>query len=206
MKSLGRLPRTTIGTWEKNSWIRPVRKNFGGHAAQPVTRIMALHQTIGNQAVQRLFTENRGLQASTEGLQFDETRTMLRAHVGSNGATPIGIEKGDCSGWFKDQESLSIKAAKHYVATRLGWPPGVPEQVSCDPPISTGAYLCRVTFSDGTVIKVIAKPNEIIVGVNPLSLSPPPDRPLCFYDFHCTPSGELILTERECKTGKQSSP
>ena len=206
MKSLGRLPRTTIGTWEKNSWIRPVRKDFGGHAAQPVTRIMALHQTIGNQAVQRLFTGTRGLQGSVGGRQLDDSRMIMTFHAGSKVATPTGDEKGDCSGWLRDQESLSIKAAKHYVATRLGWSPGVPEQVSCDPPISTGAYLCRVTFSDGTVIKVIAKPDEIIVGVNPLSLSPPPDRPLCFYDFHCTPSGELVLTERECKTGKQSSP
>jgi hypothetical protein len=206
MKSLGRLAGKSIGTWEKNSWIRPVRKNFGGYAALPVTRIMALHQTIGNQAVQRLFAGTRGLQGSTGGLQHDDTRVIMNFHAGSKGAPPTGDEKGDCSGRIKDQESLSIKAAKHYVATRLVWSPGDPETVSCDPPISTGAYLCRVTFTDGTMIKVIARPDAIIVGVNPLSLSPPPDRPLCFYDFHCTPSGELVLTERECKTGKQSSP
>ncbi len=114
----------------------------------------------------------------------------------------------DCSGWFRDHESLSKRAAELYVKTELGGSHGAVAKVECDIFASDGAFACTVTFADGTPIRVIAKPSEIIVGKFPLqSLTPPPDQPLCFYSFKCPgPNHDLVLTKIRCQSAEKSPP
>ena len=187
----------------------------------PLDQVMHLQRTIGNQAVEGLFTSGviqekllTGHAFGTVGahdgqsnpgvLSFDNGQTIMRALSSSEGTAPAGPGKDECSGWLRDPESTSVVAAKHYVRTELKPSRGNPETVTCDR-VHPDRFLCRVKFSDGTIIAVIARPDVIVVGVSPIStLRPPPDQPLCFYDYSCpTSSGELVLTKRECKSAKK---
>ncbi len=140
-----------------------------------------LHKTIGNQVVQR----------------------ALSGAVATTGGTKEPAD--ECAGWFRDYESTSKRAAEHYVRTELTGDRGAVERIGCDlfDP-DTGAFACTVHFSDGTPIRVIVRRDAIIVGVNPLqTMHPPPDRPLCWYDYKCPgPNRDLVLTKRKCQTSK----
>jgi hypothetical protein len=130
---------------------------------------------------------------------------FLQRAIGDAGhqMTLEGESENKCAGWFSDRESTSKRAAEHYVRTELGGDRGSVERIECDlfDP-STGAFACTVYFTDGTPIRVIVRKDAIIVGVHPLqSMYPPPDRPLCWYDYNCSgPNRDLVLTKRKCQT------
>jgi Domain of unknown function (DUF4157) len=116
------------------------------------------------------------------------------------GGGKAGAEN-DCAGWFADHESLSKRAAELYVRSQLAGKRGTVEKIDCDMTAPNGAFACTVRFSDGTQIRVIARPDSIVVGVFPLkSMHPGPDQPLCFYDFKCPgPHHDLVLTKIKCQ-------
>lgn len=141
------------------------------------------------------------LASSAQGAGF------LQRTVGDDGSQTIGTKdsEDECTGWFADYESTSKRAAEHYVRTELAGDRGVAEKIECDlfnP--DTGAFACTVYFTDGTPIRVIVRKDVIIVGVYPLqSMHPPPDQPLCWYDYKCPgPNRELVMTKRKCQTSK----
>ncbi len=133
-------------------------------------------------------------------------RIGVDGRMGTEGKNVTEGEKKEnvspCPSWFGDPESISKRAAEHYVRTELKSTPGTAEKIECELPNPLGNYACIVRFSDGRVIRVIVRKQDIVVGVPPINtLTPPRDRPLCFYDYRC-PAGELILTRRECKSSK----
>lgn len=123
--------------------------------------------------------------------------------VSAQTVTGANESENECAGWFSDYESTSKRAAEHYVRTELVGDRGVVERIDCDLFVpDTGAFACTVFFSDGTPIRVIVRRDAIIVGVYPLqTMYPPPDRPLCWYDYKCPgPNRDLVLTKRKCQT------
>jgi len=112
-----------------------------------------------------------------------------------------------CAGWFSDHESMTKRAAEHYVQTELKGNRGGVEKIECDLFNANRAYACTAHFSDGTPIRVIVLKDVIIVSVAPInSMYPPPDRPLCWYDYACVgPNRELVLTKRKCQSAKPAA-
>ncbi|MBN2118650.1 MAG: DUF4157 domain-containing protein [Anaerolineales bacterium] len=109
-----------------------------------------------------------------------------------------------CAGWLSDRESTTKRAAELYVRTELAGDRGVVERIECDLFLPTGEFACTAHFSDGTPIRVLVKKTEIIVSVAPINtMNPPPDRPLCWYDYKCVgPERDLVLTKRKCQSSK----
>jgi hypothetical protein len=141
-------------------------------------------------------------------LASTQTAKSLQRAVEETGASTGIVTKeseNECAGWFADYESTSKRAAEHYVRTELTGDRGRVEKIECDlfSP-DTGAFACTVHFTDGTPIRVIVRGDAIIVGVYPLqTMYPPPDRPLCWYDYKCPgPNRDLVLTKRKCQTSK----
>jgi len=125
--------------------------------------------------------------------------------VGAQTVTGTNASENECAGWFADHESTSKRAAEHYVRTELVGDRGTVERIDCNRFIpDTGAFGCTVHFSDGTPIRVIGRRDAIIVSVYPIqTMYPPPDRPLCWYDYKCSgPNRDLVLTKRKCQTSK----
>lgn len=126
-----------------------------------------------------------------------------RLETAQDGSERDPAAVSECEHWVRDPESLSKRVAEHYVTTEVR-PPihATVEKIDCERPGASGAYGCTVHFSDGTTIRVIVRSDVIIVGFFPLNtMTPPPERPLCFYDYHCPPPlGDLVLTKRECKS------
>jgi hypothetical protein len=114
-------------------------------------------------------------------------------------------EGSPCPSWRGDPESISKRAAETYVRNDMTPPSqATVEKIDCEPPRDNGNYGCYVHFSDGLVIRVIVREKDIVVGTGPgpfTTLTPPPGTPLCFYEYAC-PSGDLVLTKRECKSAK----
>ena len=129
-------------------------------------------------------------------------RAVEEAEVRSAGG--MKEPEDPCAGWFSDRESTTKRAAEHYVRTELVGDRGVVERIECDLPLPSGEFACTAHFTDGTPIRVLVKKNEIIVSVAPINtMNPPPDRPLCWYDYKCTgPNRELVLTKRKCQSSK----
>lgn len=129
-------------------------------------------------------------------------RAMGEADIETGGGTKES--DNPCAGWLADPQSTTKRAAEHYVRTELQGDRGVVERIECDLSAPSGAFGCIVYFSDGTPIRVIVRKDAIIVSVYPIeSMNPPPDRPLCWYDYKCVgPNRELVLTKRKCQTSK----
>jgi hypothetical protein len=132
--------------------------------------------------------------------------TLQRAVEESIPQTGSGTKESEdlCAGWLSDRESTTKRAAEHYVRTELVGDRGVVERIECDIFTPDGAFGCIAHFSDGTQIRVIVRKDAIIVSVYPIpSMYPPPDRPLCWYDYKCTePDRDLVLTKRKCQSSK----
>jgi len=134
------------------------------------------------------------------------TEGEVQRTVDKPDAAPAAPES-DCSGWFADHESLSKRAAEKYVQTELGGSHGAVKKIECDMVADNGAFACTVTFSDGTPIRVIARPDSIVVGKFPLqTMTPPADQPLCWYSFKCIgPNRDLVLTRIKCQSATKPS-
>jgi hypothetical protein len=133
-----------------------------------------------------------------------QTTTTLQRAVEEQSGSGTKEPEDPCAGWFSDRESTTKRAAEHYVRTELAGDRGVVERIECDLFLPTGEFGCTAHFSDGTPIRVLVKKNEIIVSVAPInSMNPPPDRPLCWYDYKCVgPERDLVLTKRKCQSSK----
>mgnify|MGYP003380731134 CR=1 FL=1 len=141
--------------------------------------------------------------------QVDSTHAMLH-RMASPTESESGLpydEDGQCSGWRKDPQSLSKRAAETYVQLHRTPPSqATVERIECEPPLTNGNYGCTVYFSDGIVIRVIVREADIVVGTAPLqTMTPPSATPLCFFSYAC-PDGELVLTVKECRSAKPVAP
>ncbi len=153
-------------------------------------------QTAGTRAGNHSVVQPGG--GNTNGLLQRATDKAVGAKQGSD---------NECAGWFADHESLSKRAAELYVRTELSGKRGTVAKIDCDMVAANGAFACTVRFSDGTEIRVIARPDSIAVGVAPLkSMNPAADRPLCFYSFACPgPNRDLVLTKIKCNVATAPS-
>lgn len=200
-----------------------VRIHSGAAAEQSARDVDALAYTVGphivfsnaqfasgTQAGRRLIAHElthvvqQGGAASTRLIQRQPT--IGANAVPQDAAAPSEekqAEASTCPAWFGDPESISKRAAEHYVRNEL-MPPSqaVVEKVTCEKPATNGNYACTVQFSDGLVIRVLVLKQEIVVGVPPFNtMKPPANRPMCFYNYAC-PQDDLILTKRECRSSK----
>jgi hypothetical protein len=116
-------------------------------------------------------------------------------------------EGSPCPSWFNDPQSTSKRAAENYVRNDMNPPSqATVERIDCEPPVPNGNYGCYVHFSDGLVIRVIVRKQDIVVGTAPINtMTPPAATPLCFYDYAC-PDQDLVLTKRECKSAAPAGP
>lgn len=202
-----------------------VRVHAGGQAAESARAVNALAYTVGSDLVfgagqfspyteagKKLLSHELAHVVQQGGKSFGLSSAqgagfVQRAVIEAGATTGTGTKESEdpCAGWFVDHESTSKRAAEHYVRTELQGNRGVVEKIECDlfnP--DTGAFACTVHFTDGTPIRVIVRKDAIIVGVYPLqTMHPPPDRPLCWYDYKCPgPNRDLVLTKRKCQTSK----
>jgi len=174
----------------------------------PIDRT-AFTQQSPDQLVQRRLSGAGGLLSRVAG----EESAPVAEQPASDGTAPKdGSADGGgsrCPSWRNDPESISKRAAENYVQHDITPPSQARvEKIRCEPPISNGNYGCYVHFSDGLVVRVIVRATDIVVGMGPGPITtetPPPATPLCFYDYHC-PDGFLVLTKRECKSAKSSTP
>lgn len=162
----------------------------------------------GNQAERRLIAYElthvvqQGGAASTTLIQRQPTIDANAEPQDAAAPSEVkNLEVSACPAWFSDPESISKRAAEHYVREELTPPSQVAaEKVRREKSAANGNYACSVHFSDGSVIRVLVLKKEIIVGVLPFNtMKPPADRPMCFYDYTC-PQDDLISTKRECRS------
>lgn len=198
-----------------------VRIHAGAVAEQSAQDVNAQAYTVGHNMV---FASERfvpGMQTGRRLIAHELTHVVQQGGASAvlqrqpaasanpaatDAAQPSREESNDastCPGWFDDPQSLSKRAAEHYVRNDLTPPSQAEvEKVDCEKPIANGNYACMVKFSDGLVIRVIVRKQDIVVGVPPFTtMTPPPDRPMCFYNYAC-PQDDLILTKRECRSSK----
>lgn len=170
--------------------------------------VAAADDIFEHQAKAAAASSSNGILSLASGTQ--SANSVHRAVDEAGAQTGVGAKQteGECEGWFSDRESTTKRAAEYYVRTELLGDRGRVEKIECDlfnP--DTGAYACTAHFTDGTPIRVIVRRDAIIVGVYPLqSMYPPPDRPLCWYDYTCSgPNRDLVLTKRKCQTSKPAA-
>jgi len=179
----------------------------GGTAFRPDSRlsVAAPDDILEQQAEAAAEHSSDGVLSLTSNARTPTFMQRAMEEAGAQTGTGTKESEDECAGWFADHESTSKRAAEHYVRTELAGDRGAVEKIECDlfAP-DTGAFACTVHFSDGTPIRVIVRRDAIIVGVYPLqTMHPPPDRPLCWYDYKCSgPNRDLVLTKRKCQTSK----
>jgi len=165
----------------------------------------------------QLDSADGALEREAEIAAGSSTRSVPNAHDGrraklvqrakdaaGGGSQPT---ENECAGWFADHESLSKRAAEHYVRTEFGGQHGSVKKIKCDMFAADGAFACTVWFADGTPIRVIARRSSIVVGKFPVqTMTPPADQPLCWYAFACPePNRDLVLTKIKCQPAQQKS-
>jgi hypothetical protein len=96
-----------------------------------------------------------------------------------------GQTAANCSGWERDKESFSKRVAEHYARTVLG-------QALNARSIRQGSPVrWEVRLSDTIVIAVVF--GKSFVGAARMH----PWGPIRHYNYSCTASGDLVLTERK---------
>ncbi len=157
----------------------------------------------GTALVQRRMAGTENVQRQEETPSGDgSTETVAQTEGGADKE-----EESPCPSWFNDPQSISKRAAEHYVRNDMT-PPSQAKvtSIDCEPPRANGNYGCYVHFDDGLVIRVIVRKRDIVVGTAPINTwTPPPATPLCFYDYAC-PKEDLVLTKRECRSARPSGP
>ena len=123
---------------------------------------------------------------------------VARQQGGRSGTTD------ECAAWFADPQSISKRAAETYAQTELTGNPGAVNSIKCGAPIGPdGVYSCDVYLSDKTYLNVYVRRDKIVVGQErfapPLPPTPYAKHPVCWYDYQCPPSGELVLIKRQCE-------
>ena len=117
-------------------------------------------------------------------------------HLDSN-APPLRDEV-DCSGWESDPQSFSKRAAEHYL--RAVWQPWFNvRSIACNAPPPN--WSCNVAVDTGAgviVINVQLSPGDKLVRV--ARTSDPKAHMVCFYQYRCLASGQLILNDSACPT------
>ena len=205
-----------FGTGQYAPWSEAGKKLLGhelAHVVQQGVKAFQPGSALSVAAPDDIFEQQAEAVAATSSdgtVVATSARTancVQRAVTEAGATTDTGTKESEdpCAGWFVDRESTSKRAAEHYVRTELQGDRGTVEKIECDlfnP--DTGAFACTVHFTDGTPIRVIVRRDAIIVGVYPLqTMHPPPDRPLCWYDYKCPgPNRDLVLTKRKCQTSK----
>jgi hypothetical protein len=96
---------------------------------------------------------------------------------------------GDCSGWERDPQSFSKRVAEHYMRTVLKLPLSAK---SIRPPRESSVRW-EVVFSNNMVIAVIFAKGFVAAA----RIFTSPMGPIRHYNYSCTETGDLVLTERK---------
>jgi hypothetical protein len=98
-------------------------------------------------------------------------------------------DRGDCSGWERDIESLSKAVADHYIATELKVAVPLVDHQEIHPGLFTIVF-----YRGGMEIWVTTR--EMPDHLRARLVRPLPLGPLVDYDYSCPPTGILVLKER----------
>jgi len=99
----------------------------------------------------------------------------------------------ECGGWLDDQESLTKRAAEHYLAQALGL---TGHATSLRIANNGKWYIWSVTTPDGMVeigVSVVGLPDYLVV-----RKYPGVGGPRCEYGFVCTADGDIRFITRKC--------
>lgn len=165
------------------------KTDFSRSARSPIDHILTLHQTIGNQAVQRLFKTGM---LQTE-LNVNQAHVSISGAVGDLIQTQSKDSRSCEASWEADPQSFSKVVADYYVRMELGVsPPPMAKNIWC----SGDKVTCEITYSDDLVVMVsfVNVPDHVIVRKSGTRFGP-----RCEYDYHCMSSGSLVLTKRKCE-------
>lgn len=171
---------------------------------RPFAPGQALEIGAANDPLERQ-AESTGQRAGSAAAGSTAPRVQRAVDDATAGKPPASaVDANPCAGWLKDQESLSKRAAENYVKAKMPKVAGEVTKIECIPPRDNGAFACTVYFADGTPIRVIVRPDSIVVGKYPILSMNPGDFPLCWYAFSCDAGGQLTLTETKCQGGQQA--
>jgi hypothetical protein len=95
----------------------------------------------------------------------------------------------DCSGWESDPQSFSKVVAEHYVRTVLGHalsPTRGPARVT--------ARTWRIVSIGHRRVRLVQKVPTLVAAAQ---WYPKPAKPTRYYNYSCTPQGQLVLSERQ---------
>jgi hypothetical protein len=98
-----------------------------------------------------------------------------------------------CSGWERDNESITIAAAKHFFKTEFD-KDIIVEKVECE--VTTTLIFCTLTLSDGTVVNVHFNPSRNIIRVQFKDASG--KLRFCRYSYTCSSDGSIVFTKLSC--------
>lgn len=178
-------------------------------ADRVAARVMQMADDESNVSVQRKVSRT-AVSDQVENLQRQEaTNEPAPAENTPPSETPSEKEEEEssCPSWRGDPESITKRAGEFYARNHLTPPSqATVERIDCEPPVPNGNYGCYVHFSDGLVLRVIVRATDIVVGKGPgpiTTLRPPPDSPLCFYEYSC-PEQDLVLKVKECLSASPS--
>ncbi|MCB9314789.1 MAG: hypothetical protein H6569_01485 [Lewinellaceae bacterium] len=99
----------------------------------------------------------------------------------------------ECGGWLQDKESLTKRAAEHYLANALG---ATGHATTLRTMNSGKWYIWTVDTTTGTFeigVSVVRLPDYLIVREYPGVGSP-----RCEYEFVCTTGGDIRFITRQC--------
>jgi hypothetical protein len=97
-----------------------------------------------------------------------------------------GQSGSDCSGWERDRDSFSKRVAEHYMRTVFG------QSLTAKTIRQASPVRWEVQFSNNTVVAVVFATNFVAAS----RLFPSPGGPIRHYNFSCTASGDLVLSDR----------
>lgn len=181
-----------------------VRVHTDGRAAASARAVQAVAYTVGGDIVfdagayaphtatgRRLLAHELAHVVQQDGA----AGVVQRAAAGTEERTDEA--ESDCSGWLTDPQSLSKRAAEVFVRGELPGDHGMVKRIECDPPVSSGNWVCVVHFSSGTTVKVLVTKDTIVVGA---MVGHQIAHPRCWYDFKCPGRNrDLVLVKRRCE-------
>jgi hypothetical protein len=91
-----------------------------------------------------------------------------------------------CSGWERDRDSFSKRVAEHYLRTVFG------QSLSARTIKQASRVRWEVQFSNNMVVGVVFAPGFVAAS----RLYATPSGPVRHYNYSCTPSGDLVLSDR----------
>jgi hypothetical protein len=98
-----------------------------------------------------------------------------------------GQNASPCSGWERDRDSFSKRVAEYYLRTVFG------QNLSARSIRQASTVRWEVQFSNNFVVGVVFAPGFVAAS----RLYATPSGPIRHYNYSCTASGDLVLSDRK---------